>query len=241
MDEADGAAFLHVEDLCRSFGRTRVLRNVSFSLERGSVMSLFGPNGAGKTTLLRVLAGALRPHQGAVLLDGRDRNSWGEDWSRRVGVVSHRSYLYDDLTVTENLRLYATLFALDDVEDRIRHRLEEADLRDRRDQRVGELSRGLRQRLAIARALLHDPQLLLLDEPYAGLDVRAAARLRDTLGGLRDGRRTVILVTHNLHEGRRLADRLNVLSGGRMSELVDSPDDPHAFEALYHRTVEAGA
>ena len=234
---AAAAAFLSVDGLVRSFGTRRVLEEVTFTLDRGRVLAVFGPNGAGKTTLLRTLAGALRPHGGQVRLDGRSRADAGRSWFRRVGVVSHATFLWERLSVRENLETYAALFGVPNAAARIRDRLAAAGLAERAEQRAGALSRGLKQRVAITRALLHDPELVLLDEPFAGLDAAAAARLRQDLEALRDGHRAVILVTHDLREGRALADESAVLSRGRFHSMSASRADEVAFESEYHALV----
>ncbi len=228
---------LRVAGLRRGFGSRPVLEDVSFELAAGGAIAVFGPNGAGKTTLLRVLAGSLRPTAGAVFLDGRSQEDLGRDWYRRIGVVSHKSFLYRRLTVQENLTFYSRMFGLSDSSGRVAERLEVAGLSDRAGQPVSELSRGLEQRLAIARALLHDPDLLLLDEPFAGLDSAAAARLATTLGKLRDAHRAVVLVTHDLRQGKALADQAFVLVDGRLGGLAPVDSDLETFEGSYHRRL----
>lgn len=241
---AGAAAFLAVRGLRRSYNSTVVLEDVSFDLARGSVLALFGPNGAGKTTLLRTLAGALKPEVGTIHLDGHDRSELGANWFRKVGVVSHASYLYGRLTVRENLTFYGRLFGLRDVAARVSTQLDAAGLADRAEQPARELSRGLTQRLAIARALLHDPELVLLDEPFAGLDTAAADVLTRELESLRGGQRTVLLVTHDLARGAALADHHAVLAHGRYLPMRTHPGGgadggPVWFERQYHELLES--
>jgi heme exporter protein A len=212
---------------------------VGFTLGAGELLTVFGPNGAGKTTLLRILAGGLRPSAGQVHLRGRRLEAGDPEWHRRIGVLSHQSYLYGHLTVRENLEFYGRLFGLSDLGDRIPSRLGQVGLEKRADSRVRTLSRGMRQRLALARTLLHDPEFVLLDEPYTGLDAHAAAVLRGVLSSLKDGRRTVILVTHNLSQGLELADRVAIQVQGRFVFLQDrGAVEPEGFEQFYRARVE---
>lgn len=205
---------LEARDLTRSFGPLLAVDGISFSLEAGEFLTVFGPNGAGKTTLLSLLAGGLRPTSGEVKLGGGALDPGGTGWRSRIGVLSHQGFLYGHLTAAENLRFYAALYGVEDPE-RIDAGLVRVGLETRADTRVRDFSRGMRQRLALARTLLHEPELVLLDEPYTGLDAHAAAVLREVLGALKDGRRTVVMVTHNLAEGLELADRVAIQARGR--------------------------
>jgi len=215
------------------------VNEVSFTLGAGQLMTVFGPNGAGKTTLLRILAGGLKASRGEVELRGRLLQTGDPDWFRNVGVLSHQSFLYGHLSVEENLRFFGRLFGLTDLSDRVPERLESVGLADRAESLTRTLSRGLRQRLALARALLHDPEFVLLDEPYTGLDAHAAGILRQVLASLKDGHRTVILVTHNLSQGLELADRVAILVRGRLVYLEDRSEvDAGTFESSYRMKVE---
>ena len=230
---------LEAVDLVRNFGGLRAVDGVSFQLQPGELLTVFGPNGAGKTTLLRMLAGVMRPNSGHVRVAGAPADVASRDWRHRVGIVSHQSLLYGPLTITENLLFYGRLFGLADLKTRIPERLASMGLSDRARTPVRELSRGLKQRVALARALLHDPEVVLLDEPYTGLDPHASAVLREHLASLKDGRRMVVLVTHNLIQGLELADRVAIQVHGRFSSVTDSASlDLAGFEALYHATVE---
>ena len=230
---------LEAVGLVRDFGGLRAVDGVSFQLQPGELLTVFGPNGAGKTTLLRMLGGVMRPTSGHVRVAGEPADTKGRDWRHRVGVVSHQSLLYGPLTITENLLFYGRLFGLTDLKTRIPERLASLGLSDRARTPVRELSRGLKQRVALARALLHDPEVLLLDEPYTGLDPHASSVLREQLSLLKDGRRTVVLVTHNLIQGLELADRVAIQVDGRFSSVTDSASlDLAGFDALYHATVE---
>ncbi|HEX8242975.1 MAG TPA: heme ABC exporter ATP-binding protein CcmA [Longimicrobium sp.] len=223
------------------YGPLPAVRGVDFSLARGEFLTVFGPNGAGKTTLLRMLCGAVKPTRGTVLVGGHDVA--GEDGARRrIGLLSHQTFLYPGLTAAENLDFYGRLYGLRDRRARVDAALESVGLRGRSGDRVRTFSRGMQQRLALARTLLHEPQVVLLDEPYTGLDPHAAAMLRDVLDRLRDGRTTVVLVTHNLSQGLEQADRVVVQVGGRwVSDEPRAALDAAAFERLYTDRVAAAA
>jgi heme exporter protein A len=189
-----------------------------------------------------MLGGVMKPTAGQVRVAGAPANVEGRDWRHRVGFVSHQSLLYGQLTAEENLAFYGRLIGLTDLKTRISERLASLGLSDRARTPVRDLSRGLKQRVALARALLHDPEVLLLDEPYTGLDPHASAVLREQLTSLKDGRRTVVLVTHNLIQGLELSDRVAIQVQGRFASVSDSADlDLAGFEALYHSTVEGPA
>ena len=230
---------LEAVGLVRTFGGgLRAVDGVSFQLQPGELLTVFGPNGAGKTTLLRMLGGVMRPTSGQVRVAGAPADVASRDWRHRVGIVSHQSLLYGRLTIEENLRFYGELFGLTDLKTRVPERLASLGLADRGGTPVRELSRGLKQRAALARALLHDPEVLLLDEPYTGLDPHASSVLREQLSSLKDGQRTVVLVTHNIIQGLALADLVAIQVQGRFSSVTDSGSlDLAGFEALYHATV----
>ncbi len=233
------APVLQASGLAREFGPIRAVDGVGFTLEAGQLMTVFGPNGAGKTTLLRILSGGLRPTRGEVHLRGRKLSHGDPEWHRRIGVLSHQSFLYGHLTLEENLRFYGKLFGLIDLPDRVPERLREVGLQDRAGSLARTLSRGMRQRLALARTLLHDPEFVLLDEPYTGLDPHAAAVLRGVLSSLKDGHRTIILVTHNITQGLELADRVAIQVRGRFVFLDDrSALNVEGFEHFYRERVE---
>jgi heme exporter protein A len=218
------------------FGPQPAVRGVDFALRQGEFLVLFGPNGAGKTTLLRLLAGSLRPTRGEIRIP--DLNGDAEErataWRRRIGVLSHQTYLYSHLTARENLTFYGKLYGLKALGERVEELLVAVGLQDRAEQRVRGFSRGMQQRLALARTLLHEPGLVLLDEPYTGLDPHAALMLRGLLEHLRDGNRTIVMVTHNLTQGLELASRVVIQADGRW--LMDQPRstvDASTFEHLY--------
>ena len=230
---------LEAKGLVRRFSRLRAVDGITFDLKAGELLTIFGPNGAGKTTLLNILAGVMCPGEGQVLLDGNVVVGSERQWRKEVGLVTHQTMLYDRLTAVENLSFYSKLFSLEDSERRIRDALEGLKIKEVADQPVGSLSRGFQQRIALARALLHDPKILLLDEPYIGLDLYASRLLRDLISQLKDGERTVVLVTHNFGQGLELADRIAIQVSGQFI-FTGSSDGVELteFEEFYCRKIE---
>ncbi len=225
----------------REYGVVVAVDGVDLELGAGDFLTVFGPNGAGKTTLLSLLGGRLRPTRGEVVVAGERLDFRESSWRGRIGILSHQSFMYAHLTLEENLRFFGRLFGLRDLEERIPGRLEQVGLFERRDFLVRQLSHGMRQRAALARALLHDPDVVLLDEPYTGLDPYAASVLREVLSSLRDGRRTVVMVTHNLTQGLELANRVAIQVRGRLAWEGQGKDvNQNGFERFYHRVVEHG-
>jgi heme exporter protein A len=226
---------IEVRDLVKSFGPRKALDGVSLSIGAGECVALMGPNGAGKTTLLRILASLSRPTSGVVHIAGLDPRR--VEVGRRIGFLSHQTLLYDDLTVEQNLRFYARLYDLDGASQRIEELLERVGLGARRDDLVRALSRGMQQRLAVARAILHRPQVLLLDEPFTGLDLQAVQVLTDLLKELVEEDCAVLMATHSLERGLALGRRVLVLKQGsivydRPREAIDSAVFFDTYRAL---------
>ena len=207
---------IHVVGLRKGYGDHPVLWDLDLTVPWGELLVLFGANGAGKTTLLRVLSTQARPDAGMVSVAGSDARRQGRAVRRRVGVVGHQGFLYDDLTCRENLAFYGRLFGISGLEKRVETVLARVGMTGRSENRVRTLSHGMTKRLAIARAILHEPQVLLLDEPEGGLDPESVEMLRDLLSeGTRDGW-TVVMTTHNVELGLAWADRTAALSGGKI-------------------------
>lgn len=211
----DPSAIIRIKRLTKTYGRVRALDRVDLEIHRGEFLTIVGPNGAGKSTLLGVIAGLIRPTRGEIKLDGVDAIQDRDDGlARKIGVLSNRSYLYNDLTVFENLTFYATLYDLEGSEQTIRVLLDRVGMADQADSLMKTLSRGMKQRIALARTMLHDPPILLLDEPYVGLDQDAVTMLQDFLS---EKQRTILLVTHNLNRGLEIANRLVIIDRGRIA------------------------
>ena len=217
-----------IEGVRVAYGRTLALDTLELELKPG-VTGLFGPNGAGKTTLLRVLAGLLKPTTGQVRMRDMNIDSSNEEFRRRVGYVGHDSGLYPDLTVGENLDLFGRLYGTRPA--RTNEVLESIGLDHRKDARVGELSAGLKRRAAVARALLHEPDVLLLDEPYANLDDEAAGMLSDAIISWRQADRVCVVATHGAKRVKAYADAGIIIQQGRVISYqirVPSEADPLA-------------
>ena len=212
----------------RSFGPARVLRGVDLVVEAGSLHLVLGPNGAGKTTLLRILAGLTRPSTGSVIIDGGSLRE-SPALRSRIGFLSHQSLLYDDLTPLENLEFAARLYEITSPREAARQAIESVGLTDRMNDPVRRLSRGMVQRVAIARALIHQPSVLLLDEPFTGLDPRAAARLVELLSARLAANCGVVLVTHSPADAWSIASRVSLLVRGKWVIDEARPADQQAF------------
>jgi ABC-2 type transport system ATP-binding protein len=198
--------------LTRRFGSRLVVNDVTLNVARGEIVALLGPNGAGKTTTLRMIAGLIAPTSGTVTIDGTIMNSSsGAALRRRMGFLTETPGLWDRLSVRENLAVYAELYGLDRVTDRVGGALETLALTRHADARAAELSKGMRQKVAIARALIHEPDVLLLDEPTSGLDPEVTRTIRTLLDQRRGAGCAILLSTHNLYEASRIADRVAVL------------------------------
>lgn len=227
---AEDPPILEVRGLTRRFGPRTALDGVDLDLRQGESLAVFGPNGAGKSTLLRLLSSGLRPSSGSIRFDGRPARGDDPGLRARIGLLSHQTFLYDELTARENLRFFAALHGLPDAADRSDGLLVEVGLSGREDDPVRSYSRGMQQRLALARALLHRPALLFLDEPFSGLDPAAGAAMRGTLGRFRESGGTTLLTTHDVEEGLTLCARWIFLFRGR---IVDSgPSDPEERQRL---------
>jgi heme exporter protein A len=228
------ADFLTIKNLNKDYDGRKALCNLSFTLQKGDFLSLFGPNGAGKSTLLRIIATLISPSSGRVEIKGFDLQEEPELFKVQLGVISHQSLLYEHMTARENLIFYGALYKVEDPEERADELLRIVDLYPRRHSRVGQFSRGMRQRLSIARALVNDPSLLLLDEPFSGLDQYASTILAEQLRNLKNRERTVIMVTHNLDRGLAAATKVGILAGGRLAYLEEGDNiDQMAFEDIY--------
>ncbi len=208
-------------NLSRSFGEILAVDRISISINKGEVFGLLGPNGAGKTTTVRMLAALLEPTSGEAYVAGFQIGKEDQKIRRKIGLLPEAPGLYDALTAEQNLAFYGAMYSVDEISRQIKRYLELLGLWNRRHEPVATFSKGMRQKLAIARALLHEPEVLFLDEPTSGLDPQAARLVREFITGLKGEGRTIILCTHNLEEADRLCDRVAVVNGHVLA--LDSP------------------
>lgn len=230
---------IELQGLTKSFGSQPVLRGVELKVREGDFLTIFGPNGAGKTTLLRILATFMRPNRGSGQVAGFDLIKRSRDIRACLGLVSHDNLLYDNLSGYENLKFYGRMYNVPHLEDRIAEVATQVGMEARLHQRVGAMSHGMKKRFAIARAILHKPSIILLDEPESGLDQEALAMLTGIITSL-GPRRTVIMTTHNIGQGLRLANEVGILVRGKVVFQGAKPtEDSRAFSDVYHHYVEA--
>ncbi len=215
---------IETKKLVKRFGLKTILRGVDFSVEPGEFVALLGPNGAGKTTFLRILASLSRPSLGSVKVAGYSLPNESAQVRAKLGVVSHMPLLYPDLTAEENLQFYARMYGLIDHQLRITKVLEMVGLEHRRKDLVRTFSRGMQQRLAIGRAVIHDPEVMLFDEPYTGLDQDASEMLDGVLRSVAAEGRTVVMTSHDLARAEDLATRFDILSRGVIAASAKRTD-----------------
>ncbi len=229
---------IEVRRLVKRFGLKPVLRGLDFSVEAGEFVALLGPNGAGKTTFLRILASLSRPTLGEIRIAGFSLPAQAPSVRGILGVVSHQPLLYGDLSAEENLRFYGMMYGLPDLKRRVDEVLELVGLRARRRDLVRQFSRGMQQRLAIARAILHDPQVMLFDEPHTGLDQEAAAMLDGILQEVAARGRTVVMSSHDILRAARLASRVDILSKGVIALSLKGEElDPDTLPRRYREVT----
>ena len=214
---------LTAEDVSRHFGRRKALSRISFRTGTGSILGLLGPNGAGKSTMIAVLATLLRPSGGDIRYGTHMASATGAELRARIGVLGHALFLYPELTARENLAFFAGLYGAANARAAADAALDRAGLADRADDPISSFSRGMRQRVALERSLVHGPRLVLLDEPFTGLDDASAAALVARLRGLRNEGAIVVLATHDLDLAEGLLDSALFLRDGRMVEAVARP------------------
>jgi heme exporter protein A len=225
---------IKISGVTKKYGMNTVLRGVDLHVRPGEFVTLVGSNGAGKTTLIRIVATLMKQNDGQVLVGGWSIPADAEKVRRHIGMVSHQALLYGDMTAAENLDFFARLYQLDDRQDRVAQALQMVGLLARQRDPVRSFSRGMLQRLTIARATLHEPDVLLLDEPYTGLDQEATRLLDDLLYRESEKGRTIFMITHDLARGLDLCQRIAILNRGRIAQIVDRQAvNPAEFLALY--------
>jgi heme exporter protein A len=227
-----------VEDVTKSFGNLNALKGVDLRVKRGEFLTLFGPNGAGKTTLIRLLAALTKPTSGRVIVANHDIRKEPDRVRGLIGVISHDPYLYENLSAMENMRFFASLYGVSQSEKRSLEVIKQVGLESRMHDLVRTFSRGMKQRLAVARAIVHAPRILLLDEPYTGLDQHGVRVFGEMLRWLKEEKRTIFMTTHSLSEGLEMSDRVAILSGGRIVYEGDACGvELSSFKELYLERV----
>ena len=231
---------IRAQGLSKQFGQRKAVDKMSFELPQGAFLSIFGPNGAGKTTLLRMLSTVARPSSGDASICGIDLKEHPDEARSRIGLISHAPMLYPDLSALQNLTLYAQLYQIPDAEQRVMELLEAVELKHRRYDAVRTFSRGMTQRLSIARALINDPAVVFLDEPYSGLDPHAVEVFDQLIASVRKGR-SFVMVSHDLAKGYQMCTHALVMAKGR--KVLFEPKDQLPYrelEKLYMQTVGMG-
>lgn len=226
-----------IEALSRRFGLAWALNQIDLNLHQGELLAVFGPNGAGKTTLIRILSTLMRPTSGRITLLGYDLEREADRLRKSIGVLTHHPLLFDNLTAQENLKFYGQMFGVHNLKAQIDKLLNDVGLIEHRNQAVGTYSRGMQQRLAIARALIHEPPLLLLDEPYTGLDQNGIALLTEILKAFMDQGKTVVMTSHDLERGLALCSQAAILNNGHLVYYGDPSKSEDPFETLYQARV----
>ena len=239
MEETGSASpawAIEVQGLTKSFGNRLALKGIELRVREGEFLTIFGPNGSGKTTLIKVLATIMKPSSGRVRVAGFDLRDSPVPIRRKIGVVSHQTFLYDDLTAFENLKFYGRMYDVPHLEERISEVITKVGLASRLHHQVRTLSRGMQQRLSIARAVLHRPSIMLLDEPETGLDQYATAMLGEMLETLSAEVGTLIMTTHHLEYGLEMGDQVAILVGGRIAYQASKQSlDIDSLRQTYYR------
>ena len=227
---------VEIDDVSRNYGRRRAVSHVSFAVQRGDILGLLGPNGAGKSTLIGMLATLVAPTSGTIRYGASMEKSVGPALRARIGLLAHELHLYGDLSAEQNLEFFSRMYGLDPSRT-VSAALDRADLAERRADAVGGFSRGMRQRLALERTLLHDPTLVLLDEPFTGLDDHAVTKVSERLRGLAASGSMIVLATHDLDLADGLVTRVAVVRNGR---LVTDETGAAGLRERYRSLVHAG-
>lgn len=231
---------IKAQAISKGIGKKEIIRELDLEIQAGEFLAILGPNGAGKSTLLKILSLLMKPSGGSLEINGLDAVKEAEKIRPLLGVISHKTYLYDALTASENLEFYGKMYGIAGLPGRIREVIKEVGLEFSLHDQVGAFSRGMQQRLAIARAILHRPRILLLDEPQTGLDQQALNILYQVMGRLKAEGSTVIMVTHILDHGLEDCDRLLIMRQGRSVFLGDKPETLAGVREAYSLAVGGG-
>jgi len=229
---------LAAQNITKKIGSKTILHGIDLHIAEGEFVTVFGPNGAGKSTLLKILSMLMKPTTGTLIINGTNAKEESAKVRNQIGVISHQTLLYDNLTAFENLEFYGCMYGVDNLRERICDVLVEVGLEFALNDPVRTFSRGMQQRLAIARAIIHQPEILFLDEPYTGLDQQAIEILNGVLAGLNIKDRTVFMITHNFEQGLDLSDRVIIVNKGRIAfEGRADGMSPYDMRDIYIDTV----
>lgn len=229
---------IHAEGLSKSFGSLEALRSVDLRVSEGEFLTIFGPNGAGKTSLLRILSSLSKPTKGRVSVAGYDIRKETHGVRRSIGFISHQPFLYENLSAFENIKFFASMYGIPNAEEKAAEVIRRVGLERRRHDLVRAFSSGMKQRLAVARAIVHDPKILLLDEPYSGLDQHGTRIFNEMLALIKKQKRTVLMTTHNISEGFQLSDKVAILNNGVfVFEGITGELDDAKFTDIYFEKV----
>lgn len=230
---------IKTDNLSRSFGTFKAMDSISLELKDGEIYGLLGPNGAGKTTLIRTLACLIKPTSGTATVNGHDIIKDKQAVRMNIGLLTETPQLYDGLTAKQNLEYISSFYHLpkEQTDKAIVHYLEYFGLKNEADKKVGKFSKGMKQKVALARCLIHDPPVVMLDEPTSGLDPISAKNIKNVIKDLKKDGRTILLCTHNLYDACTLCDRLSIMNHSIL--YTGKPEDPAALEDIYCGLLEA--
>lgn len=230
---------ISIKNIYKKYSSVTALNNVTLDIKKGEFLSVFGPNGAGKSTLLKIISMQTRPSSGEAEYMGVSFKKTGDDFRRNFGVISHQPFVYENMTAMENLEFYASLYSVKNIKEKACELLQKLDLYGRRNDPVRSFSRGMLQRVSIARALIHSPEIIFLDEPYTGLDSLASEKLTNLLRGQLNDGKTVIMVTHDIYTGTDLATDIMIMrKGGIVYKEKKENTDIAAFKDIYLRYAD---
>ena len=232
---------ISLEKAVKTYGHLYALKNIDLSIYKGSSLVIFGPNGAGKSTLLKILSMQCRLSSGSLLYNNIPYKKLSDDFRQNFGIISHQSFLYGGLTAFENLKFYASLYGIEDSEEKAASLLKRLDIYKRKDDLVRSFSRGMLQKISIARALIHNPEIIFLDEPYSGLDAYAAIELTNILKEQLQNKKTIIMVTHDINTGLALSDNVAVMNKGKIVyKKAKNEIDENSFNKIYMQQIAQG-
>lgn len=231
-------SYIKIDTLSKSFGFKKVLDGINLQFEKGDFVTLFGPNGAGKTTLIRILSTIIKSDEGNISISDYDIKKNVLDIRKIIGLLSHENFLYQNLTVTENLKFFAKLYNVKNSEESISYKLNKIGIYSKRNELIRNLSSGMKQRISIVRSLVHEPEIILLDEPFVGLDIEGSEYLLELFGEFKKENKTALVTTHDLRLGLHECTKVVVINKGqiRFNEIIENVD-VNSFESTYKSLI----